>query len=254
MITWETSLVKSWEKVKPVSFTDVVKSTNPILKDLVAKHSEIKVMAILTLKIENLIKFFNIGKSMGATQIAETITLILENYPRLKPDDIELCFKKAKSGQYGQLYDRLDGQVILGWIFAYTQSKDVFIEHNNFMLHKANKGAEYEATPEMKKAGFELLRKSYVEPLKQKEIEERKKASVDYTKKVLAENNQEHKWIEMFDSIQYKQGYQLSNGTRFINRYGKKLTTTDYLMYKAEQLENIKYAIAIRKKLNEHDF
>lgn len=173
---------------------------------------------------------------MGDTQIADTIDLILENYPKLKPDDIELCFKKAKSGQYGQLYDRLDGQVILGWIFKYTQAKDEFIEHNNYIFHQQKKlDCATPSTPEMRAAGIALLKKTHVEPLTKKEIENQREKSTAFTKKVHQTLTKDQEWLNLFDRIHRKSGKTLDNGTRYILRYGVSLTVTDFLFYKQKQ-------------------
>lgn len=216
---------------------------------MVATCGETTVKALLVLEITDLVKFFNVGKSMNDVQIADTIGLILDHYPRLRPDDIKLCFKKSKAGMYGPLYDRLDGQVILGWIFAYTQSKEEFVEHNNFIAHKKTKQLdETPVTPEMKKSGIELLKKSYVEPLREEEKEKRSKRALEFSRQVSIELNMEHVWMQLFDKIQYRQNTQLANGTRYITRYGKRMTTTDFLHHKVAQRLYVIELLEIRKR------
>jgi hypothetical protein len=205
-----------------------------------------QVMAILTLKIDSLIKFFNVGKNMNATQIADTIMLILENYPRLRPEDIELCFKKAKSGQYGQLYDRLDGQVILGWIYKYNESKETFVEHNNFTLHLTAKKEEPPSTPEMRAAGIALLKKTHVEPLKKAEMDQKKKKSIAFTRNVISNMSKDQEWLNNFDYIHKTCGKRLNNGVRYIERYKLNLTITDFIIYKQDQYIRVKKALQER--------
>ena len=60
---------------------------------------------------------------MNDVQTQETAILIVETYPSLTIADINLIFKRAKLGKFGQFYDRLDGQLILGWIDTYFDER-----------------------------------------------------------------------------------------------------------------------------------
>tara|TARA_R110000824_G_scaffold163590_2_gene339370 strand:+ start:1344 stop:1736 length:393 start_codon:yes stop_codon:yes gene_type:complete len=71
----------------------------------------------------NLIEYYNIGKSMNAGQIEELGIILCENYNNWTIDDFALCFKKAKVGEYGKVYDRLDGGVINDWCQKYDSEK-----------------------------------------------------------------------------------------------------------------------------------
>lgn len=71
--------------------------------------------------IVNISEFINIGKNMNENQIYETAQMILDDYPHYTLADINLVFKKAKKGDFGQIFDRLDGQIILSWFSKYNQ-------------------------------------------------------------------------------------------------------------------------------------
>lgn len=73
--------------------------------------------------IVNIREFINVGKKMTDVQTQETAILIIENYPVLKISDINLIFKRAKLGKFGQFYDRLDGQLLLGWFDTYFNER-----------------------------------------------------------------------------------------------------------------------------------
>lgn len=79
--------------------------------------------AFLVKIVTEVVNYFNIGKSMSPGQIAQTVIFIMDDYYYLKPDDFKLCFSKAMKGNYGRLYDRLDGQIILDWIAQYTAER-----------------------------------------------------------------------------------------------------------------------------------
>ena len=73
--------------------------------------------------IVNLREFVNVGKRMTDMQTFETAMIILQDYKYLTIADINLLFKRAKSGYYGKLYDRLDGQIILDWFRSYDKER-----------------------------------------------------------------------------------------------------------------------------------
>ncbi len=73
--------------------------------------------------ITNLVEFFEVGKRMGENQIIETAMLIMQDYYMLTLADINLVFTRAKKGYYGELYDRLDGAVILTWFRKYFDER-----------------------------------------------------------------------------------------------------------------------------------
>lgn len=73
--------------------------------------------------IVNLREFVNVGKKMTDMQTFETAMIILQDYKYLTIADINLLFKRAKSGYYGKLYDRLDGQIILDWFRLYDKER-----------------------------------------------------------------------------------------------------------------------------------
>lgn len=79
--------------------------------------------ATITLEIQDLLSFLNIGKVMNDVQIAQTIELILACYPDLNLADIKLFFMWMKRGEYGKFYDRLDGSIILEAMESYNLSK-----------------------------------------------------------------------------------------------------------------------------------
>jgi len=49
--------------------------------------------------------------------------MIITEYYNLTIADINIIFKRAKLGQWGQIYDRLDGQIILSWFDKYFQER-----------------------------------------------------------------------------------------------------------------------------------
>lgn len=62
--------------------------------------------------------------TMDKFQVADTINLIIDEYPHYTMYDFKLFFKRAKLGDYGEIYGRIDGQVILSWLRKYDIWRD----------------------------------------------------------------------------------------------------------------------------------
>jgi hypothetical protein len=100
----------------------IIQSNSPTLA-LLNKMQPQKAIAGVELLIDDLVNFFNVGKTMGADQIGETRKLIIKHYYFLKPDDLRACFEEVKLGRHGQAFDRIDGNTILIALKDYTERR-----------------------------------------------------------------------------------------------------------------------------------
>lgn len=96
--------------------------------------------------IVNLREFVNVGKRMTDMQTFETAMIILQDYKYLTIADINLLFKRAKSGYYGKLYDRLDGQIILDWFRSYDKERAAAAVEDSINEAEKYKSDPYERT------------------------------------------------------------------------------------------------------------
>lgn len=102
---------------------DVFESPTCSIAVMNKEFGETHLRAFMVNVLNDLLDFFSVGKTMGGVQVAQTADLIIEEYYYLKPDDFKLCFTRAKKGQYGKVYDRIDGQVIFDWLNAYNKDR-----------------------------------------------------------------------------------------------------------------------------------
>lgn len=124
MTVWKSSPEQYYKTQLIVkSYEDVFQSKSPALSGLKKELGDAHVKALLTIIFVDLVKFFNVGKSMSNDQLAQTISLVQDEYWMLKPEDFKLCFNNAKKGVYGKVYDRLDGQVIFEWLDKYLKDR-----------------------------------------------------------------------------------------------------------------------------------
>lgn len=79
---------------------------------------------------------------MNDLQLAETAKLLLQEYYFLKIEDLRICFDRMKLGHYGQTYDRIDGNVILGALKVYTEERINVAENLTLESHKELKESE----------------------------------------------------------------------------------------------------------------
>jgi hypothetical protein len=111
---------------------DIVQLENRTAIASISKQTdEFQANALLYFIIEDLVNFFSVKMTMDARQIQQTVALLREEYYHFTIEDLKLCFNNAKKGHYGKLYDRIDGAVILDWLYEYDKQRTLkFIEHN----------------------------------------------------------------------------------------------------------------------------
>lgn len=86
-------------------------------------HGEAQLLSCIALWIDDVQKFLNIAAKMNAAQIAETCTMILDDFYAINLADVRLVMSRAKRGEYGQLYGRIDGQIIYRWFAEYFEER-----------------------------------------------------------------------------------------------------------------------------------
>jgi hypothetical protein len=73
---------------------------------------------------------------MNDKQLIETCKLIINEFYFLKVSDLQLFFQRFKTGYYGQLFDRLDGQIIMLKLREYTEERITTAESLSLEAHK----------------------------------------------------------------------------------------------------------------------
>lgn len=133
-------------QMPPKTVSDVFSSGMPALATLGRERGEAIARAVLVLIMNDMLDFFNAGNDMNDTQVALTVDLILEEYPYMQADDITLCFRRAMKGKYGKLYNRIDGQIIMGWLREYNKERCAAADNQSYNEHKAHLSEEARPT------------------------------------------------------------------------------------------------------------
>lgn len=74
---------------------------------------------------------------MNTAQIMETCAMIMDDFYFLNLADVRLVMSRAKKGEYGQLYGRIDGQIIYQWFSQYFEERSRSCSEDS--IHEAEK-------------------------------------------------------------------------------------------------------------------
>ncbi len=99
----------------------MVRSNSPTIALIKNSTSLTSARALISLAICEVCDFFNVGKNMNDKQVALTADLIIESFWHLKLEEIKYCFRRAMRTE--KLFDRLDGNIILGWLAEYDRER-----------------------------------------------------------------------------------------------------------------------------------
>lgn len=217
------------EQIQVQTVREAIKSPSPAI-GFFFQDSPVKTKAILTLLIADLVKWFNVGKTMNDFQIGQTINLILDDdkIKCFKPEDFKLCFERMKKGFYGKSYDRIDGQIIFEALYQYLEERQAEAEQISIDRHKElSKIEKGEVNPEGLKKLAEVMRKAIGEVEKSEPAKEVKKEP----KKI------EKSERDIFIQNCFAEFNKLSHNQRFLNMGDKHVDQLEYTEIKLKEYD-----------------
>ncbi len=128
----------------------------PALGEVVAAHGQSQMMAFVETNIAQLALFCNLGASINPDQIQATARMIVEEFGNLTIADVNLIFRRAKLGGWGELYGRLDGQRILSWFGKYLDERCEYCAEQSQSGARGFKGDYLPTTANAQRARMEL--------------------------------------------------------------------------------------------------
>jgi response regulator RpfG family c-di-GMP phosphodiesterase len=87
------------------------------------KYNEHDLLMDIEMLVMDITDYFTTSESMPVARVQELGLLIAHEYKDLTLEDITLCFRQAKTGQMGKVYNRVDGGVIIDWLNQYRSQK-----------------------------------------------------------------------------------------------------------------------------------
>lgn len=103
------------------SVSTMVQAKTPTIANIKNNVSLDDARALLSIAVCEVCDFFNVGKNMNDMQIAMTVDLIIERFWHLKLEELKYCLRRAMMRE--KLFDRLDGNIIIGWLTEYDNER-----------------------------------------------------------------------------------------------------------------------------------
>lgn len=95
----------------------------PSLGVLRKQYGERQMEAYIKIWLIELNELLNVARPLKEAQIDEIAYLILSEYNNITIADINIIFRKAKLGEYGELYESLSMDKILKWFSEYFNDR-----------------------------------------------------------------------------------------------------------------------------------
>lgn len=130
----------------------LVDKTSPTFAEIRKDKSQQATIAIMVAMMDSCQQYFNLQQPMKPQQLALTAELILEDYYYLRVDELQVCFRLAMKGEYGTLYNRIDGQVFFEWIKKFMAKRQAVTERIKSNRQDANNIYDIFTHPQMAEA------------------------------------------------------------------------------------------------------
>ena len=185
---------KGWvDGIKPTSIQEALNLETPSLATIKKYMGNSVMESILRKMIYDVSDFYNIGNGLTDRAIEIISELIFEDFYHLSIADIKLCFRLARKGKFGQTYNRLDGEIIIGWFNQYFSMRCVETARDSQKKHKEEKEIEGKEMPIAFKRFANAYQKRY--PVNEREVKPAKQIeALTFTKKQM--ENYKDKWME----------------------------------------------------------
>jgi hypothetical protein len=194
------------------SFPDCFPSEeNKTLKNILRENLEKPAKYLIYDVVLKFAASFNLTNNFREDQIQDFVNDIFEFYPHLTVRDIKFFLKQVKAGNFGQIYNRLDGPLLFGYLKVYNDLRIGEAERHESNLTKAKDIEQYDERIMLKRLA----------PLFQKKSE-----PIEQSKKVIEPDETYLKIHKDFCSLHAKQGSE--SGAMFVKYNGKMMNFEDY--------------------------
>jgi hypothetical protein len=148
--------------------------TSPTLAEIRKDKNQQATVNIMVAMMDMCQQYFNLQQPMNAQQLALTAELMLEDYYYLRVDELQVCFRMAMKGEFGPLYNRIDGQVFFEWIRKFMTKRQAISERINLDKQSSNNIYEMFQHPQVVDAIQQSADKLKIEEAPVQEAKERK--------------------------------------------------------------------------------
>ncbi|HBX45539.1 MAG TPA: hypothetical protein DEG28_06630 [Porphyromonadaceae bacterium] len=122
-------------------------------------HGSQKVEAIIKLYLVELCELVNLKRPLTEKQIDAIAQEVVSRYYSMTIADIHVIFRKAKNGEFGELYESLDMPKVMKWFWDYFNDRCLAGANLSLRVHDSNYDKGGNMTPERIGKQFERLEK-----------------------------------------------------------------------------------------------
>ena len=107
---------------------------------VIRKTNRDELLGVIADLIIDVVTFHNVSRNMNPAQIAQVSNMIADTreYYFLNPTELKVCFDRGCAGNYGPVYDRLDGSVLFEWIRKYDAERLIEVRAKQAVEQGAN--------------------------------------------------------------------------------------------------------------------
>ena len=183
------------------------------LAGLKAATSPLIVQVFLSKAIYKCVDTFKVGQKMDKADLMETAQIVMNDYYYLKPEEIKFILEGAKRGDYGQVFNRVDLPVVLGWFRSYDEKRSQIAINKNVQQNTEHK-KDHLGLPTLDEV---------------KAVHEKMKAP-DY-EAPKTEGQKVHEMVKVYKE-EFTEKAINEKGIYYVTIEGKKLDLNEYLEYK----------------------
>ena len=132
----ELTVLKTCSQTQPVATIELaIKAQTECLSGL-KKKSPAETVTIVAYMIERFLHFLQVSNTMTEQQRNDTAKLIINEFYWLKLEDLDLFFRRFRTGFYGDLFNRIDGLVIMAKLREYCSEREDKAQLLTLQAHK----------------------------------------------------------------------------------------------------------------------
>jgi hypothetical protein len=153
--------------------------TSPTLAEIRKNKNQQATVNIMVAMMDMCQQYFNLQQPMNAQQLALTAELMLEDYYYLRVDELQVCFRMAMKGEFGPVYNRIDGQVFFEWIRKFMTKRQAISERINLEKQGSNNIYEMFQHPQIMDAMQQAADKLSIKEEPVREVKREKPAPLE---------------------------------------------------------------------------
>jgi hypothetical protein len=132
-------MVAIWPQIKPATFDDAIKADTPTLGALGFYLGSEQAVQLIAEMITAAAILLNVGKNLQKHQLEPIAEVLYTEFKLLTVADFRCALRMGATGKFGQVFDRIDVEVLSSWCAQYWGQKSDYCEGLNARKHKENK-------------------------------------------------------------------------------------------------------------------